>query len=108
QTREHLAILELLDVRHAIVALTKADLVDDDWLALVTEDVRDLLKPTHFADAEIIPTSVTTGSGLGTLRETIDSMTHAASTRTTHADVFRLPIDRAFTVKGTGTVVTGT
>src|SRR6266850_636718 len=61
QTREHLAILELLDVQQAIIALTKADLVDADWLQLVTEDVRALLAKTRFAEVEIIPTSVVTG-----------------------------------------------
>src|SRR5256885_1140028 len=64
QTREHLAILELLDVPQAVVALTKADLVDEDWLTLVTEDVRALLAPTRFAAAEIIPTSVLSELGL--------------------------------------------
>ena len=131
QTREHLAILELLDVPAAVVALTKADLVDPDWLALVTEDVRDLLKPTPFANAAIVPTSVTTGAGLDVLRESLDTLTHADARRTTHADagrtthadagrtthadarrtthgLLRVPVDRAFIVRGTGTVVTGT
>src|SRR5262245_261023 len=71
QTREHLAILELLDVKRALVALTKSDLVDADWLQLVTEDVRELLAESRFATAEIIPTSVVSGAGLDTLKGAI-------------------------------------
>src|SRR6185436_12960163 len=61
QTREHLAILELLHVPRLVVALTKSDLVEPDWLALVTEDVRTLLAPTPYAEAPIVPTSVVSG-----------------------------------------------
>ncbi|HET9453271.1 MAG TPA: selenocysteine-specific translation elongation factor [Gemmatimonadaceae bacterium] len=108
QTREHLAILELLHVPRLVVALTKTDLVDPDWLALVTADVRDLLKPTPFSEAAIIPTSATTGAGLADLRTAITrSMAESREPRADN-DLFRLPIDRVFTVKGTGTVVTGT
>ena len=115
QTREHLAILELLDVPQAVVALTKADLVDEDWLALVTEDVRALLAPTRFAAAEVIPTSVVSEAGLDRLRHALGqiagndyaALSNATGPRTEH-DLFRLPVDRAFSVKGTGTVVTGT
>ena len=108
QTREHLAILELLDVRHAIVALSKSDLVEADWLALVTEDVHELLASTRFADAPIIPTSVVNEQGLDRLRQTLALMVQARSTKPLAPDLFRLPVDRAFSVKGTGTVVTGT
>jgi selenocysteine-specific elongation factor len=107
QTREHLAILELLDVPEAVVALTKADLAEPEWLALVTEDVRELLRETRFASAPIIPTSVVNQQGIAELRDAI--ATHRTP-RTAHleADLFRMPVDRAFSVKGTGTVVTGT
>jgi selenocysteine-specific elongation factor len=112
QTREHLAILELLEVQRAVVALTKADLVDADWLALVTEEVRELLKDTSFASAKIIPTSVTNRTGLDELREAIGQLAESREPNRRGAaaenDVFRLPVDRAFSVKGTGTVVTGT
>src|SRR5262249_52929809 len=91
----------------AIVALTKADLVDADWLQLVTEDVRELLADTRFANAEIIPTSVVSGAGLEHLKQAIAEQTQTASPKP-HTDLFRLPVDRSFTVKGTGTVVTGT
>jgi selenocysteine-specific elongation factor len=115
QTREHLAILELLEVKRAVVALTKSDLVDADWLALVTDEVRELLHDTRFADAEIIPTSVVSGKGLETLKSALGLLVEsrelnrrAAPAEDSLNDLFRLPVDRAFSVKGTGTVVTGT
>ena len=107
QTREHLAILELLQVPRLVVALTKRDLVDDDWLALVTDEVTQLLQPTRYAGAQVIPVSVVSGEGIETMRETIARQA-AESERAGDADVFRMPIDRVFTVKGTGTVLTGT
>lgn len=107
QTREHLAILELLAVPRLIVVLTKRDLVDADWLALVTEDVRTMLKPTPYSGSEVIATSVLSGDGLPALRDALLRNTQDAK-RSSHTDLFRLPVDRAFSVKGTGTVVTGT
>jgi selenocysteine-specific elongation factor len=107
QTREHLAILSLLGVRSGVVALTKCDLVDADWLALVEEDVRAALAPSTLAGAPIVPVSATTGTGLDALRAAIAAAARAIPQRPDD-DLFRLPIDRAFTVKGTGTVVTGT
>src|SRR6185295_16743558 len=71
QTREHLAILELLGVPRLIVVLTKRDLIDEDWFALVSEEVRTLLKSTPFAGSEIIPTSVVSGDGIPALRASI-------------------------------------
>jgi selenocysteine-specific elongation factor len=107
QTREHLAILALLGVSVGVVALTKRDLVDDEWLALVEDDVRAMLAPTPLAGSAIVPVSAVSGAGLDDLRRAL-----AAAVRTIPAraadDIFRLPVDRAFTVKGTGTVVTGT
>ncbi len=109
QTREHLAILELLQVPQLIVALSKADLVDVDWLELVTEDVRALLAPTPFAGAEVIPTSVVSSSGIDRLRDALQRQTSNVKRQTSNAvDLFRMPVDRVFSVKGTGTVVTGT
>jgi selenocysteine-specific elongation factor len=107
QTREHLAILSLLDVRVGVVALTKSDLVDPDWLALVEEDVRAALAGTAFDGAPIVAVSATTGDGLEVLRTAIGEAARMVPRRRAD-DVFRLPVDRAFTVKGTGTVVTGT
>ena len=107
QTREHLAILTLLGVRSGLVALTKCDLVEDEWRALVVEDVRDLLSGTPLANAPIVETSSVTGAGVEHLRAAIAEAARALPLRDA-ADVFRMPIDRAFTIRGTGTVVTGT
>jgi selenocysteine-specific elongation factor len=107
QTREHLAILSLLGVRGGVVALTKRDLVDDEWLALVADDVRAVLAPTPLAAAEIVPVSATSGAGLDALRVALADVARSIPRRAAD-DLFRLPVDRAFTVKGTGTVVTGT
>jgi selenocysteine-specific elongation factor len=107
QTREHLAILELLGVRAGVVALTKVDLVDDDWLALVQSDVTTLIAETRLADAAIVPVSSVTGVGIDTLRAALAAAAAAIPARD-RSDLFRLPVDRAFTMKGAGTVVTGT
>ena len=107
QTREHLAILDILGVERAVVALTKADLVDDDWLALAIDDVEGTLAGTRFAGAPIYPVSAATGAGVDALRAAIGDAARAVVRRDS-ADLFRLPVDRAFTVRGTGTVVTGT
>ena len=108
QTREHLEILDLLDVRHAVVALTKVDLVDDpDWLDLVEEEVRLLLDPTSLAGAPIVRVSAVTGAGLDDLRAALDTALDATPAA---RDIGRprLGIDRVFTMPGFGTVVTGT
>lgn len=108
QTREHLEILHLLHVPRGVVALTKADLVQDpDWLDLVREEVREELAGTTLAQAEIIPVSARTGQGLPELLAALERLVAACPPP---ADVGRprLPIDRAFTIAGFGTVVTGT
>ena len=107
QTREHLVILSLLGVRAGVVALTKSDLVDDEWLALVEEDVRATLEGSSLSGAAIVPVSSATGAGLDALRRAIADAAATVPSRSS-ADIFRLPVDRAFTVRGTGTVVTGT
>jgi selenocysteine-specific elongation factor len=107
QTREHLAIIELLGIRRGVVALTKTDLVDDEWLDLVRDEVHDLLAPTPLADVELVAVSARTGAGLDTLRSALAAAADAAPDRSAD-DLFRMPIDRVFTVRGTGTVVTGT
>ncbi|MDB4882516.1 MAG: selenocysteine-specific translation elongation factor [Gemmatimonadetes bacterium] len=107
QTREHLAILQLLGVGGGVVAITKSDLVEPDWLALVTDDVREALVAGPLADAAVIAVSATTGEGLDALRLAIADAAAALPARAS-GDLFRMPIDRAFTVRGTGTVVTGT
>lgn len=106
QTREHVAIAGLLGVPGAVVALTKTDLVDPEWLGLVHDDLADFLAGTPYAGAPVVPTSTVTGEGIEELRATLER--HFAGTVARPDDLFRMPVDRAFTVRGTGTVVTGT
>src|SRR5713101_7379721 len=107
QTREHLAIIDLLGIEHGLVVLTKADLVDDAWLGLVREDVTGLLAGTSLQHAPIVAVSSTTGAGLDQLREALDAELAGTAPR---PDVGRprLPVDRSFAMSGFGTVVTGT
>jgi selenocysteine-specific elongation factor len=107
QTREHLEILDLLGVEHAVIALTKSDTVDGDWLDLVEEEVRGLLEPTSLADAPIVRVSSVTRDGLDELLATLDTALDAVPEP---RDIGRprLGIDRVFTMSGFGTVVTGT
>jgi selenocysteine-specific elongation factor len=107
QTQEHLTILDLLGVRAGVVALTKSDLVDDDWLALVTAETRALIAGTTLDGAPIVAVSAHTGAGLDALRAALGRAAAAVPARDT-SDLPRLPVDRAFSVKGIGTVVTGT
>jgi selenocysteine-specific elongation factor len=107
QTREHLDICELLGVRRGLVVLTKRDLVDDAWLQLVTDEVRDAVAGTFLATAPIVACSTRTGAGLDELRDAISAVVDGLPPREA-TGVFRLPIDRVFTVKGFGTIVTGT
>jgi len=109
QTREHLAILTLLGVDRVVVALTKADLVEPEWLELAAEEVREILEETPFADAPILPTSATTGQGIEELGAALlERAAGVSQHRHDPDDLLQLPIDRVFSVKGTGTVVTGT
>ncbi len=107
QTDEHLDILHLLGVDRGIVALTKRDAVDDDWLALMQEEVREWLRGTTLAAAPLVPVSARTGQGLDALRAEIDHLLESTQPRADRGRP-RLPIDRAFTIAGFGTVVTGT
>lgn len=107
QTKEHLDILSLLGIKHGIVVLTKTDLVDRQWLELVTEEVREALSQTFLKNAPIIHFSGATGEGLGDVLKALDKA--AAETPEKSAEgMLRLPIDRAFVLEGIGTVVTGT
>ncbi len=107
QTREHLAILSLLGIERGVVALSKRDLVDDEWLALVTEDVRAALRGTPLASAPLVPVSSATRAGLADLLASLERVLGEAPPRRDLGRP-RLPIDRAFTMSGFGTVVTGT
>ena len=107
QTREHLAILDLLGIEKGIIVVTKKDLVDAEWLELVRMDIEELVKTTTIAKAPIIAVSSVTREGLGDLLTMIDRL---LSQSTARKDIGRprLPIDRVFTIAGSGTVITGT
>lgn len=107
QTEEHLAIVDLLGIKEGVIALTKADIVDEDWLPLVEEEIRGVISKTSLKDAPIVPVSGKTGMGLERLKEVIDEIAQNISPRKDKAP-FRLPVDRVFTMSGAGTVVTGT
>ena len=107
QSEEHLRILELLGLRHGIVALTKADLVDDEWRELQEMDVRDRLAGTFLADAPIVAVSATSGAGMDGLRAVLAGLVADTPAAADHHRP-RLWIDRVFAAKGSGTVVTGT
>ena len=107
QTEEHLAVLTLLGVPKLIVALTKSDLVDAEWLEFVSGEVQARLEKTAYAGSHIVAVSSRTGEGLNQLKAALDNA--ASSTkRESDAAAFRLPVDRSFAIKGAGTVVTGT
>ena len=107
QTREHLAIVDLLGIPRGLVVLTKRDLVEDDWLELVSDEVRQELAGTVLANAPLVPVSATTGQGLPELKAHLATLLDRAQVRPS-AGPPRLPIDRVFTLSGHGTVVTGT
>ena len=106
QTKEHMEILGLLGVKRGIVCLTKADTVDEEWLEVVKEDIMDRLEDTFLEGAPIIPCSAMTGMGIDELKwkivEIAESMEDHLSDKP-----FRMPVDRVFSIKGIGTVVTG-
>lgn len=108
QTREHLAILNLLEVPGGVVALTKIDVVNDpEWLELVSLDIAETLNGTVLEQAPIVPVSARTGEGLDALLATLDTALASRSPRPDRGRP-RLPVDRVFTISGFGTVVTGT
>lgn len=107
QTEEHLDILHLLGVDRGIVALTKRDMVEEEWLALMEEEVKERLQSTTLRNAPIVSVSARTGEGLEALKLEIDRLLQGTQPRADRGRP-RLPIDRAFTMSGFGTVVTGT
>lgn len=108
QTVEHFEILKMLQIRQGIVVLTKSDTVDSDWADMVEEDVRELIKGSFLEQAELIRVSSYTGENIDVLRQKIVTMAKQAGKRREEKELFRLPIDRVFTMEGFGTVVTGT
>ncbi len=107
QTREHLDICQLLGVQRGLVALTKSDLVDKEWLELVADDLAQTLSGSFLKGAPIIPCSAHTSDGLDLLKTTLDQQCREVHPRDPRG-LLRLPLDRVFTIKGFGTVVTGT
>jgi selenocysteine-specific elongation factor len=107
QTREHMEICTLLDIQHGLVALTKVDLVEQEWLEMVREEVDGFINNTFLENAPVIPVSSTTGQGLADLIGALEKLSGPITPRVT-SGIFRLPVDRVFTMKGFGTVITGT
>lgn len=107
QTIEHVAVLQTLGVPTCVVALTKTDLVEPDWLALATDEVRSFLSTTPYAQAPIIPVSSRTGEGVEDVRASLAEVSKTA-TAIHKSTGIRQPIDRVFSIKGAGTVITGT
>ena len=107
QTREHLDILDLLDIDRGIVALTKVDLVDEEWIALVEEEIVELLADTALSGSPIAPVSAIDGTGIDELRKLIDAQIDDLPPVPDQGRP-RLPIDRSFSISGFGAVVTGT
>ncbi len=107
QTREHLDICTLLGIKKGLVALTKIDLVESDWLDLVQEDIRGFLKGTFLEGAPILPVSSATGQGISELTAILEKLSAEVEERSS-VGIFRLPVDRVFSMRGFGTVITGT
>jgi len=107
QTKEHFEILQLLDVKKGIIALTKIDLIDKEWLELIKDEISKFVKGTFLEDAQIINVSSITGEGIPEFKEILLKTIKTALAKSDKG-IFRLWIDRVFIVKGRGTVVTGT
>ncbi|KJR43260.1 selenocysteine-specific translation elongation factor [Candidatus Magnetoovum chiemensis] len=107
QTKEHLAICSLLDIKTGITVINKIDLVDKEMLELVTEEIKDFLKGTFLENKDISPVSSLTGENIDLLKDKIKKAAKSITQKSSKG-LFRLPIDRVFTLKGFGTVVTGT
>ncbi len=106
QTREHMEICTLLGIEHGFVVLTKTDLVDEEWLELAMEDVRDFTAGTFLDNTPIVPVSAVKGHGLQDFVQTLEEICAKVPVRN-KSSLFRLPVDRVFTMKGFGTVITG-
>ena len=108
QTREHMDILEMLGVRKSILVLNKCDLVDEEWLELVEEEIREELQGTFLEHAPVVRVSAATGEGIPGLVETIERLNEEEVEEKDIYTIPRLPVDRVFSLSGFGTVVTGT
>jgi len=107
QTREHMEICTLLGIRHGLVVITKTDLVDEEWLELALDDVQEFIIGTFLEDAPMVTVSSATGQGIPEFVATLDELSSKIPERAA-SGLFRLPVDRVFTMKGFGTVITGT
>src|SRR6056297_1390180 len=107
QTREHMEILNMLNVKEGIIVVSKIDLVDSEWLELVIEDIKEQVSSSFLADAPIVRVSPVENIGLDKLREEIEKKVKNIPDKKTEGNVY-MPIDRVFTIQGHGTVVTGT
>ena len=107
QSREHLAICDLLKIKCGLIAITKADLVEGAWIDLIRDEVLNFVRGTFLENSPIIPVSAKTGENLDTLKKEIEDLALKVAPKDT-GGLFRLPIDRVFTLKGFGTVITGT
>ena len=107
QTREHMEICSLLGIRHGMVVITKTDMVDEEWLALVQEEIGDFTRGTFLEESPVVPVSAVTGQGLPDFMETLDCICKDIPEKKA-TGLFRLPVDRVFSMKGFGTVITGT
>lgn len=108
QTREHMDILHLLGIEKSIIVLNKCDIVDEEWLELVEEEVREELEGTFLRNAPVLKVSAATGEGLDGLVKVIEHMTSDEVVSKDTQTIPRLPIDRAFSLSGFGTIITGT
>jgi len=107
QTKEHLEICQLLKIQHGLVVLTKIDMVESDWLELVKEDVSEYLSETFLSEAPMVEVSSVTGQGMEDLTDVLDKLAQEVPEKEV-GHIFRVPVDRVFTMKGFGTVITGT
>ncbi|MCJ7829902.1 MAG: selenocysteine-specific translation elongation factor, partial [Desulfobacterales bacterium] len=107
QTREHMEICTLLGIRHGFVVLSKVDLVDEEWRELVEQDIGEFVQGSFLEEAPVIPFSAVTGQGIPEFTQALEELCPKVPERST-AGLFRLPVDRVFTMKGFGTVITGT
>ena len=108
QTREHFEILQSLGIDDGIIAVTKKDMVEEDWLEMLLEEVDDYFKGSFLEGKPVIPVSGVTGEGLEELKAEIIAKCERENKRREEKELFRLPVDRVFTMQGFGTVVTGT
>lgn len=106
QTREHMEICSLLGIEHGLIALTKIDMIDADWLELVQEDISEFVAGTFLEDKAIVPVSSASGEGIDAFVAALDDLSGRIPERSS-SNLFRLPVDRVFTMKGFGTVITG-